>query len=244
MPDHLPKARPTHLLASRRRAGTWRLCLRRVNRNGRLAAASLDLDLSAPLAKTDAGRISRDLRDQQLVHCGEVDALRAIAAAVPGGTPVHDIARAARGISFPSRVPDAPDLDDLAAMRRLPDAMREAAATCPRARLEILHDVWIHAILPSLSYLGSQRAISTGQHPEIRLAPHREEGFPLPAPDPVTQPMPEGGWRTDPWTPEEVLDCARRFAGGAGLEQLSDLTARSPRAVRARLIIDGFLIPD
>jgi hypothetical protein len=47
--------------------------------------------------------------------------------------------------------------------------------------------------------------------------------------------------RRAPWSTGEALDCALRFASGASLQDLSDLTGRTPGAIEARLTLDGIL---
>jgi hypothetical protein len=67
-------------------------------------------------------------------------------------------------------------------------------------------------------------------------------GDPEPAPDVPDVDPPAGlGWRQGPWSPSEALDCALRFRRGADLVALSQLTRRSPRAIRSKLIQDGIL---
>ncbi len=59
-------------------------------------------------------------------------------------------------------------------------------------------------------------------------------------------PEPVAGWRRDTWGGDaEARDCAFRFVEGADLEQLSGgIFRRSPRAICARLTLDGILVPE
>ena len=235
------------LLTSEMTDAGGRLHLHALRRSGHLRKTSWTLEVTADgapmLPKGPA--LLRYLTRTQIIHFSEtalaanlVNALRD-----KGLTLARccDISELAARLCRSSGLSDTADLDDLAALHAIPLSERIAAETDMVARSRVLHRIWCDTIRSALSYA---HQIDTAPSLGLRdttgvIAP--EHGLPLPAPILPVLAEPPGGWRMTPWGREEATEVALLFAEGAGLDELSQMLRRSPRAIKARLMLDGIL---
>lgn len=224
-----------------------RLHLHALRRNGHLRKKSWTLEMTADGAITlpKGSALLRYLSRTQIIHYREtalatnlLNTLQDKGLALAG---CCDISRLAARLCRSSGLSDSADLDDLAALHAIPLSERIAAETDMVARSRVLHRIWCDTIRLALNYAHQiDTAPSLGWRDTAGvIAP--EHGLPLPAPVLPVLAEPPGGWRMTPWGQEEAAEVALLFAEGAGLDDLSQLLRRSPRAIKARLMLDGIL---
>lgn len=165
---------------------------------------------------------------------------------LPIDNPVHDlqpVAEAAlqrRGIQAPEIT-----LSELSARHGVPRGLSRDALTCPDAAITVMARVFRAVFLPEIAAPQGSRPKSQHSRSGFLLAPDdicalADGPDPAPALPPLAPPA-GCGWRRGSWSVEEALDCAMRFRNGASLASLARLTRRSPRAIRARLRLDGIV---
>jgi len=220
--------------------------IHKVGKNGRLATRSLSMRLSGPCcAPQEVKQALKYLGGCQIVHFSEArvveDLNRVIMKAGFSSidNDIHDAALIVEEMCQGGRLHIAPDLDTLAEIHGLSPKMRRRARKDPRTRIRILQKAWTLLILPELGYF---RTLAAQRAPR-RMTPVEMSryGLPLPAPEVAESCLPAAGWRRTAWGDQEARECALRFVEGAQIEVLSSLFRRSPRAIRARLILDGII---
>lgn len=151
--------------------------------------------------------------------------------------PIHDIAPLVRrillgGADTPLDIMEIPKL-----CGRAPSAPSRAQKKAPPVGrvLEMVYSRLVRSRLEAGIDISKCRTA-----PARRCDPvaHIESAAPRPVPPIPEMTPPPGGWRSDPWLPEEAQDVAHRYCEGADLCEIARLTGRSPRAVLARLQLD------
>jgi hypothetical protein len=223
--------------------------LHNLGKKSNLLTKSLTLKVSPQdISKMLASEALKYIGGRQIIHFGDVTAVTLLESLVtsagfkPIDNDLYDIAPLAKAFCRVQGLPASPTLDDFAQLRGFTRKDRDHAQHSVKTRATIVQDIWTSIVLSPLGYsrdleahvVPTPRSIS-----EIDLSLH---GLPLPAPITPDLPEPHGGWRRTKWGAEEAQDCAFRFVEGASLEDLSSLFRRSPRAICARLTLDGILL--
>ena len=222
--------------------------LHNLGKSGNLLAKSLTLHADDDTTeKTIASALLTYIGGRQIIHFAESQAIEVLQHLVisagykPVDNAVHDAAPLARAFCRVSGLPCDPTLDDFAELRGFTQDDRIAAEHDAAVKLRLLHDVWATFILSPLGYSRTLEAHAVSEPRRISDIDMSLHGLPLPAPIVPQVRVPASGWRRTRWGEEEAQDCAFRFVEGAGLEELSSLFRRSPRAIQARLVLDGIL---
>ncbi len=241
----------TCLLSACKTDGEIEFHLNKLGKNSRLLAKTRQFTLGHhPLPQKQTGDILSYLGGAQIIHFEAAAEISCLDGAVVSAgfkrmdNAFHDAAPLARAFCKTPGLPDTPSLDDFAELLGVTLAERGQAQACPATRNALLHKVWATFIHHPLAYSSSLDAHSVTEPRSISTIDMSEHGLPLPSPIlPVLSP-PSSGWRRTAWGHEEARDCAYRFVEGADLVSLSGLFRRSPRAIHARLVLDGILQPE
>jgi len=224
--------------------------LQKVRTNGRLLAHSLTLDLSSePLSKPASKAVLKYLGGTQIIHFKDAESIATLNAQIQkqGFTSmdnsIFDAAPLVSALCRTPGLPQHPNLDDLAQLHGTPQSVRDAAHSCPVAKASLLHQVWCLTIQPALTYARDLSEHLVAEPREMTPIDISLHGLPLPAPVIPVLEMPACGWRRSKWDMEEARDCALRFVDGADIQALCALFRRSPKAIYARLCLDGILKP-
>lgn len=236
-----------------RPGGGHRLHFQRLRKNGHPHARDLSLGLSPEGEIRDASipQLLRYLGGYQVVHYSSQDCATRLGSVVseagfkPIDNPFHDIAPLVARLCRADGADRPLTLDELAERQGTPITLRRQAQRSARHQSRLLQQAWKNLVYPALTYF--DQIPENGMSPPLRdmtpvdLSRH---GLPLPAPLVPQLAEPANGWRRAAWDSQEAQDCALRFVEGASLENLSRLFRRSPRAIHARLVLDGILHPE
>lgn len=199
------------------------------------------------ISQQEARNALRYLEGSQLVHFDDAHAIGLMNLAIqsaghpPLENEIYDIVPLAVAFCRVDGLPEHPALDDFAELFAVPRQDREAALHCSEKRALLVHKVWTDVVHNPLRYSNDLDAHAVAPMRNVSLVTLPDQIMPLPMPEVPSVPVPTLGWRRLPWAPEEARECALRFAEGASLEALSGLLRRSPRAIVARLMLDGIL---
>lgn len=238
----------TCLMTSEVTGQGFQIHLQPLRRSGHLCKANWTLDVTPegemPLPQGKALR--KALTGTQIVHFRDGSAaamlIKALSRHQITAPDIHDVSSLTIRLCHGAGLPETADLDAIAALHAIPGPERQAAQTDLTARMRVLHRIWCATIRQSLNYADAiDRAPRLGLRPVAGIM-SPEHGLPLPAPVLPDIDPPPGGWRMTPWSLEEASESALLFAEGSSLAELSRLLRRSPRAIKARFMLDGILV--
>jgi hypothetical protein len=249
MTDNLPdRKKYTCLLSSLSADGQTIIHLQKVRKNGRMLAQSNTLVITQEEASSsDVRSALKYLGGTQVIHFREDTTIKRLDAWIEEAgysrldNKFFDAQPLVQALCRVPGLPKNPELDDIAHFYGLPGDVRDAARSCVTSRIALLLQVWNRTIRPALTYaqdLNEHIVDAPRDILDVDLSLH---GLPLPAPLIPEMSPPKSGWRRTPWAKAEADECALRFVEGADLEKLSTILRRSPRAIAARLTLDGIL---
>lgn len=235
----------TCLIAATGDSNKAQIQVSKIRSNGRLNNQFFEMNLEHEISASHLKRFLSFIGGSQIVHFQASDIIDKIDCIVVSSGYAemdNDFYDASFLLSHLNVTPDfnmSNDLDILAENQGISLPVRLTAKTDPAARMTILHIVWTEILKPALTYADNMAAPSSPRKvSKINLSSH---GLPLPAPILTIAQSPAAGWRHTPWGKQEALECALRFVEGSHLDALSAMFRRSPRAIKARLFLDGII---
>lgn len=253
MADTPPRALHALIAGRDTSDGFCRVYLMRLRKDQRASDTVADLLIDRAAQRLVAGRPKQflsalggaalwhfdqaELRDQ-------LDAALVAAGFIPLDNPWGDLAKLAHARLSRRQDPiEDCTLEALAHRHGIPARLRGDPEHSAEAAVRLMADLFqpfflpcIRSPLPSGLHRDAPAAFVLAPDDLCALAADR-----MPAPELPELREPQSGWRRTPWGVDEARDCALRFISGDSLEGLSQLTRRSPRAIRARLAFDGII---